>query len=95
VSDENGSRTAELLAAIAKAQRIPVERVTLDSTFEELGIDSLDGFSLLYDVEERFGIEIGDDDAREIRDVRSLLALVERLVSARESSPDEASAPRP
>ncbi len=83
---EGPPRTTELLAAIAKAQRIPLERVTLDSTFEELGIDSLDGFSLLYDVEERFGIEIGDDDAREIRDVRSLLALVERLVSARDAS---------
>jgi acyl carrier protein len=86
VSEESGTRAGEVLAAIAKAERIPLERVTLDSTFEELGIDSLDGFSLLFDIEEKFDIEIDDADARQIRDVRGLLAVVERRVKERDAA---------
>ncbi len=86
VSNEGATRTAEILAAIAKSERIPVERITLDSSFEELGIDSLDGFNLLYEVENQFNVTISDEDAREIRDVRSLIAVVERLLAQAEAA---------
>lgn len=73
--------TEKVLAEIAAVKRIPVERVTIDSTFEELAMDSLDAMNLLFALEEEFGISIPDAEAREIRDVRSVVQGVERLVA--------------
>lgn len=46
----------------------------------DLGADSLDRVELLMDIEERFGIEIDDDDADKVRTVADAIALVTRLV---------------
>ena len=52
----------EVIAAIAAAKKIPPERISLDSTFEELGVDSLDSLTMLFALEERFDIEVPEDD---------------------------------
>jgi acyl carrier protein len=67
----------------AKTQRLPLERVTLDSTFEELGMDSMDGVNLLFAVEGEFDINIPDDQAREIRNVYQMVEGVEALLKAK------------
>ncbi len=46
---------------IAKSKNIPAESITLDSTFDELIIDSLDKINISFEVEEAFDIEIPDD----------------------------------
>ena len=46
---------------IAKTKHIGVETVTIDKTFEELEIDSLDAVQIIYAVEEEFKIAIDDD----------------------------------
>lgn len=71
-----------IVAVIAETQRLPEERITLDSSFEELGIDSLNGFNLLCDLEEALRITIPDDDARELASVREVLDRVRPLVSS-------------
>ena len=55
---------------IANAQRLPVEKVTIDSSFEELGIDSMDGVNILFALENEFNITIPDEAAKQIRNVR-------------------------
>ena len=46
------------------------EEITLDSTFESLGIDSLDTFQLVIEIEEQFGIEIeSPENMKSIQDV--------------------------
>ncbi len=46
------------------------EEITLDSTFESLGIDSLDTFQLVIEIEEQFGIEVDSpENMKSIRDV--------------------------
>jgi acyl carrier protein len=42
---------ARVLRVIATTQRIPLEKVKPDSTFEELGIDSMDSINILFDLE--------------------------------------------
>jgi hypothetical protein len=37
-----------VIKVVAEAQKLPIEKVTADSTFEELAIDSLDGIQLLF-----------------------------------------------
>jgi acyl carrier protein len=72
-----------VILVIAKAQHAPVESITIDSTFEQLKIDSLDGINIVFAIEEEFGIEIPDDSAKLIRSVRDVVDGVERLLAAK------------
>lgn len=53
-------------------ENLSIERdeITLESTFESLGIDSLDTFQLVIEVEEQFGIEVeSPENLKSIKDV--------------------------
>jgi acyl carrier protein len=77
---DNSELTTKVFAAIADKGNQPVEAITLDSTFKDLGIDSLNGFDLLCDLEEELGIVIPDDDAREITTVGDVVDCVKPLL---------------
>ena len=66
---------------IATTQHLPVEKVTADSTFQELGIDSLDGINILFAVESEFNINIPDDAAQSIRSVRDVVDGIAKLLA--------------
>ena len=68
---------------IATVKRLPHEKVTLDSSFEELGIDSMDGVEILFALENEFDITIPDEDAKTIRGVPQMVAGVQKLVAAK------------
>jgi acyl carrier protein len=72
----------KVLAVIAQIKRLPAESVALDSSFEELGIDSLDGMNILFELENEFDINIPDEQARSIRSVREMVDGVKKLIAA-------------
>ena len=72
-----------VIAVIARMQKIPVDSITLDQTFEDLKIDSLDGINLMFEVENEFGIEIPDEEAKQIRSVRQMTEGIEKLLAAK------------
>ena len=72
-----------ITAVIAKTQHIEPETVTIDSTFEELKIDSLDGINLLFALESEFDVDIPDDAARQIKSVRQMAEGIEKLLAAK------------
>jgi acyl carrier protein len=72
----------KIRTVIANTQRIPVEKVTIDSSFEELGIDSMDGVNILFALENEFNITIPDEAAKQIRNVRQMMEGVERLLAS-------------
>jgi acyl carrier protein len=72
---------ARVIKVIAKTQRIPPETVSIDSTFEELKIDSLDGINLIFALESEFNVDIPDDDARAIRSVRQMAEGIAQLLA--------------
>jgi acyl carrier protein len=74
--------TERVISVIATTQRIPREKITPESTFEELGLDSLDSVNILFALEEEFKINIPDDDAREIRGVKQMIEGIEKLLAA-------------
>ena len=84
---------ARVIAAIAKTQQIPVETLTIDSTFVELNIDSLDGLQILFALEEEFGIDIPDDAGRQIISVREAVAGVSELLAKKHDAPAQQSQP--
>ncbi len=75
--------TDQILTTIAQAQRIPKEQVTLDSRFEDLGIDSMDGVNILFALENEFDITIPDSEAKGIASVREMVDGVIRLIQAK------------
>jgi len=74
---------ARVTGVIARTQHIAPETVTIDSTFEELKIDSLDGINILFALESEFDVDIPDDAARQIRSVREMVEGIDKLLAAR------------
>src|SRR5580658_7145291 len=70
---------ARVLRVIATTQRIPLEKVKPDSTFEELGIDSMDSINILFD------LEIKDEDAKKIQTIREMIDGVTYLVDSKQN----------
>jgi len=79
MADEIAAKIIQLIAAI---KRIPKENVTIDSTFEQLGVDSLDAINLIYEIESDFNISVPDEVARSIKDVRQLLEALKTALAA-------------
>lgn len=51
--------------------------ITLDSTFKNLGADSLDEVEIIIHIEKKFHITIPDEAATKLHDVRSLCKYIE------------------
>jgi acyl carrier protein len=69
-----------VLRTLAETQKLPLEQVTPEATFEQLGIDSLDGINILFALENEFDISIPDESARIVKDIRQLAEGVQKLV---------------
>lgn len=74
---------AQVINIVAKKRKLDPATVTLDSTFERLGIDSLDAADLLFTFEDTFGIVVPDDAAQSMKSVRQVVDGVKRLVAER------------
>ena len=74
--------TQRVLRIIAETQRKDPAQVTIDSSFEELGIDSMDGVNIVFALENEFNINVPDEDVKTIRSVREMVEGVSRLVEA-------------
>ncbi len=77
----------KVIATLASVKRIPVEGIKLDTNLQEIGIDSLDVFTLLFELENAFKISIPDDDVRSIRTVNDIVEGVKKLLSAAPATP--------
>jgi hypothetical protein len=53
-----------VLAMIASATKVPAEQISLDSTFAELGIYSLQRLNLLFEMEIKFHLTIPNPGSR-------------------------------
>lgn len=72
--------TERVRRIIAASQHLPEEKVTAESTFADLGVDSLDGINILFAVESEFNINIPDDAAQSIRSVRDVVEGIAKLL---------------
>ncbi|HEY2155011.1 MAG TPA: phosphopantetheine-binding protein [Isosphaeraceae bacterium] len=61
--------TARVADVICRTQHLPEGAVAAESTFEELGIDSLAGLAIVSELETEFGVAIPNDEMYRIRDV--------------------------
>ena len=63
-----------VIEIIAKRKHLDPASLTAATTFEQLGIDSLDAADLLFTFEDDFGIVVPDDVARSMRSVGQVVA---------------------
>ncbi len=78
--------SSQVIRVIAQTQRIPPENISLDSTFEELKIDSLDGINIVFALEDKFGISIPDEGVQNLHSVRETVAGVHQLLMQKEAA---------
>jgi acyl carrier protein len=75
------------MAVIAKTQRIPPESLSVDSSFEELKIDSLDGINIIFAIENEFGVNIPDEGVQNLKTVRQVVEGVYALLVKKGDAP--------
>jgi acyl carrier protein len=59
---------------------------------QDLGIDSLDVFTLLFELENAFKISIPDDDVRSLRTVNDVVEGIKKIIAAAPPDPSLGSA---
>src|SRR6516225_6073051 len=89
-ADSNRELTARVLRIIAETQRKDPARVTIDSSFEELGIDSMDGVNIVFALENEFDVNVPDDEVKNIHSIRDMVEGIRKLVAARAAGAGEA-----
>jgi acyl carrier protein len=69
----------KVVSIIAEKLSIPADTIAMESTFKDLGADSLDVVEIIMAFEENFGIEIKDEDAEKIKTVGEAVALIQKF----------------
>lgn len=71
-----------VIRVIASTQHMDPAVIRPDSTFEELGLDSLDGINIAFGLENEFGVDIPDDALPQLRKISDIASGMERLLAA-------------
>ncbi len=69
-----------VVEAIARQKRIDSGLINEDSTLEELGISSLDAITIVYDIEERFDVEVPNEELENLKSVRDIVQGIASLL---------------
>ena len=72
----------KVISTLASVKRIPADSIKLDTSLQDLGIDSLDVFTLLFELENAFKISIPDDDVRSLKTVNDIVDGMKKIIAA-------------
>lgn len=72
-----------VIHVFAQFKKTEPENIKMDTTFEELGFDSLDGLNLIFELEEEFDITVPDDKVQSMKSVREVIEGIESLLSVK------------
>ena len=71
-----------------------VEEVSLDARLDEdYGADSLDAVEIIMSIEEKYGLDIRDEDIQGVKTVEDVVNLTERLLKEKEETSRRYGAP--
>jgi acyl carrier protein len=69
----------KLVEIVRSEKQIPDEALTAETVLADAGIDSLDALTILFAIEEQFGISIPDDKARGMKTFGDMIDAVAEL----------------
>ena len=67
--------------AVAPYTDVPVEEITQESSFEDLGVDSLDAIGIIGDLEDAFEVEVPNDDLEDLFTVGDAVAILKKQLA--------------
>jgi acyl carrier protein len=70
----------KVVAIMALATKRPPGSITAESTFDELGLDSLDALNILHEMEKEFNVRFPNGEVLGIRSVSQVLERLERFL---------------
>ena len=73
----------EVIAILAAAKRRPSHTISLESSLVELGFDSLDTLTTVFELESKFQISISDEQVRSLRTVGDVVEGVRSLIAGK------------
>ena len=79
MSDETVAQ--RVIRVFATFKKVPPEEIRMDTTFEELGLDSLDGLNLIFELEEEFDIVVPDDRVQSMKGVSEVVEGIEAILA--------------
>jgi len=91
MSDETVA--TRVINVFAKFKKVPPEEIRMDTSFDELGLDSLDGLNLIFELEEEFDIMVPDDKVQSMKSVHEVVEGIEYLLAHPEEQPTNAARP--
>ncbi len=68
-----------VIDVIAKQKQIDHKSITVDSTLDELGVTSLDAITIVFDIEEKYDIEVPSDLLDELETVQDIVNGISKL----------------
>lgn len=68
---------------VAERLNVNPEEITLETTFEDLGADSLDVMDLIMELEQEFDIEIPDEDTEKIRTIEDTINYIQSRIQGK------------
>ncbi|MEA2093749.1 MAG: acyl carrier protein [Pseudomonadota bacterium] len=69
--------------AISKQKGLDASSIDLNSTLPELGVNSLDAISIVYHIEDQFGIEVPNEMLADLASVRDIVDKLSTLITVR------------
>ncbi len=78
--------TERVTKIIAEVQKVRPESVAPDSTFEQLGIDSLGAIEILFALENDFDITIPEQEAQKMKSVAQAVEALHELLEKRQQA---------
>jgi acyl carrier protein len=80
------STADKVIEIITREQHLEPGVVKPESTFAELGIDSLDGVNILFALEQEFKIDVPDSVAQNMRSVGQVVDALARVIEGKDVS---------
>lgn len=77
----------KIIEAVAKVAKRKTSEVRLDSSFEQLGMDSLDRVCLLFELEQAFDISIPEEAVQDIQTVQDVVSRLGKHLAGQSPAP--------
>ena len=67
---------------LSEKKGVSADTISMESSFEELELDSLDAVELIADLEEAFGVNVPNTDLQQVRTIRDAVQGLSKAMGA-------------